>query len=129
MPKLPDLRAGIYRHYKGQHYQVIGYGHDANAADLYVKWDGIDGRDPCLHRPVGAERFVVIYMGLELTDAHDGPRWAVRSVDDFFAWVHAEDGERCDRVGRGSTWCAYHQRTVVPRFDYVGPMWIPAPRS
>ncbi|MFL6110761.1 MAG: DUF1653 domain-containing protein [Catenulispora sp.] len=71
MAKLPDLLAGIYRHYKGHHYLVLGYGHDANH----------DGRQ------------VVVYVGLELDGAKPGGRLAVRDVDDFFAIVDPATGE------------------------------------
>lgn len=63
MTSLPPLQAGIYRHYKGQLYQVLGYAQDST----------IDGR------------IVVVYVGLELAGATAGrPRMNVRSVEDFF---------------------------------------------
>ncbi|MDF2461201.1 MAG: hypothetical protein K0S68_604 [Candidatus Saccharibacteria bacterium] len=76
---LPDLPSGIYRHYKGHHYVVLGYAHDSNQ----------DGR------------IVVVYAGLELEGATPGhPRLNVRTVDDFFASV---DGKpRFTYVG--TTW-------------------------
>lgn len=54
-----ELQLGIYRHYKGPLYQVIGIAHDAN----------IPGRQ------------VVVYMPLQLDGAHLGPRMAVRTID------------------------------------------------
>lgn len=30
LPELPELPAGVWRHYKGPLYQVLGYGHDSN---------------------------------------------------------------------------------------------------
>lgn len=99
---LPDLPAGIYKHYKGHFYQVLGYGHDANYED----------------------RTTVIYIGLQLMDAHDGPRLATRtalsedpSVDAFFDFVHA-DGKKC---ACGGLICLDRQR----RFTYVSPGWNP----
>jgi hypothetical protein len=80
---LPELRTGVYQHWKGHHYLVLGYAHDANQA----------GRN------------VVVYVGLELDGASDGPRLAVRDVEDFFARVETENG-----------W-------TMPRFEYVGPDW------
>lgn len=62
---LPDLLAGVWRHWKGHHYLVLGYGHDSNR----------EGRQ------------VVVYVGLQLDGAHTGPRLAVRDVrgpDGFF---------------------------------------------
>ncbi len=84
--ELPDLLAGVYRHWKGPLYLVLGYGGDAN-----------DDR-----------RKLVVYVGLELTEtARPGPRFRVRDVGDFFAWVQPDD-EKPDRVRR---------------FSYVGPEW------
>jgi len=60
------LRAGIYRHYKGHLYQVLGYAGDSS----------IEGRT------------VVVYVGLELGDARPGPRMHVRETSDFFAEVN-----------------------------------------
>lgn len=68
---LPDLTAGIYRHYKGHHYLVLGYAHDANQED----------------------RRVVVYVGLQLDGARRPERISVRSVDDFFARVDPWSGE------------------------------------
>lgn len=108
---LPDLPAGIYRHYKGPHYQVFGYGHDANILD----------------------RWGVVYMGLELTDAHKGPRFAFRNIegeDNFFDWVHPHSGTVCRNHssppnGPGACMCKTQpvNSVAVRRFEYVGPMW------
>lgn len=91
---LPDLRTGIYRHYKGPLYTPFGYGHDAN--------------DP--------ERTVVVYQGLELTDAHKGPRLAVRTAEDFFTIVCSVCGKdwECDKCVNAFP---------VRRFEYLGPAW------
>jgi hypothetical protein len=55
---LPELRAGVWEHWKGQRYLVLGLGHDAD----------VDGRT------------VVVYVPL-----YDvaGPRLAVRTVEGF----------------------------------------------
>jgi hypothetical protein len=82
--QLPELPAGVYRHYKGHYYLVIGYGHDSNYED----------------------RHVVVYVGLELDDAKQGPRLNVRTVADFFDTVTPSVGQK-----------------AVPRFAYVGPSW------
>lgn len=118
MSDLPDLQAGIYRHYKGPLYQVFSYGHDANAADL-ATWD------PDLEWIVIGEgnRNVVIYIGLQLDDAHTGPRFAIRTVEDFFAWVHA-DGDVCKKpVGEMVHFCFCKDKASEPRprFQYIGP--------
>ncbi len=58
--------AGIYRHYKAERfYLVLGLGHDANDDD----------------------RTVVIYVPLYVDAAEPGPRLAVRTLEDFTAWV------------------------------------------
>jgi len=53
------IRMGIYRHYKGPLYQVLGLVHDSN----------------------NDERVCVLYIGLELNEEHLGPRMAVRNLD------------------------------------------------
>lgn len=96
--ELPDLRAGLYRHYKGPLYQVLGYAHDANDAD----------------------RVVVLYFPLELDGAHEGPRLAVRTVEDFFAMVTPEGvlwREHEDALKDAGGHCACE---AVWRFEYVG---------
>lgn len=94
MSALPDLLAGVYRHYKGPLYLVLGYGRDANQ----------DGRT------------VVVYVGLELTgSARPGARINVRDVDDFFAVVDPATGTVPD---------VEDFFTDYPRrFTYVGPEW------
>lgn len=86
------VQMGIYRHYKGQLYQVIALAEDSNQNG----------------------RVVVVYIGLELTGARMGPRMKVRTVGDFLEFVYDDSlpevirssGERC----RG-----------YPRFVYLGP--------
>jgi hypothetical protein len=90
---LPDLRAGVYRHFRGPLYLVLGYGHDANA----------DGRQ------------VVVYIGLQLDGAKAGPRLAVRDVDDFLAIVDPATGETRD--------FPYPSPDYPRRFTYIGPAW------
>lgn len=93
MVVLPDLQAGVWQHYKGPKYLVLGYGHDAN----------YEGRD------------VVVYVGLELDEAKRGPRLAVRAVEDFLGRVH-DDGTACvDDPGCGESTRA--------RFTYLSPVY------
>ena len=62
----PDVPAGVYRHYKAErYYLVLGLGHDAN----------------------DDARTVVVYVPLYVDVAEPGPRLAVRTVEDFLAWV------------------------------------------
>lgn len=94
MTDLPDLLTGVYQHYKGPKYLVLGYGHDANQEG----------------------RAVVIYVGLELTGAKIGARLAVRTVDDFFAIVDRE-------TGAALTGWPYPSPFYPRRFTYLGPTW------
>jgi hypothetical protein len=68
--KLEHLRAGVYRHYKGQVYLVLGYASDADYT----------GRD------------VVVYVGLELDGAQPGARMHVRTASEFRGLVKTSDG-------------------------------------
>lgn len=99
MSTLPDLKAGVWKHWKGPLYLVLGFGHDAN----------YEGRD------------VVVYIGLELVDAHTGPRLAARTVEDFFAWVHPSTGETVQH--QPSDQFGAMEEHPVQRFTYVGPTW------
>lgn len=58
LPGLPDLRAGVWRHWKGRDYLVLGLGHDADHAG----------------------RTVVVYVPLYDVP---GPRLAVRTLEEF----------------------------------------------
>lgn len=59
---LPDVPAGVWRHWKGADYLVLGLGHDADIA----------------------ERTVVVYVPLY---GVSGPQLAVRSVEGFLEEV------------------------------------------
>lgn len=114
-----DILAGIYRHYKGTLYLVLGLAHDANAGELYSNRSWI-ARSSERH-PLG-EREVVVYVPLQLDEDHTGARLAVRTLDDFFALVHQDgsvcEGVVCIRQHDGSTsQCNLH------RFTYVGARW------
>jgi hypothetical protein len=127
---LPDLRAGVYRHWKGRYYLVMGYAHDANA-DTLGSWTAIRKQYDLDHTalahgrpgPLG-ERVVVVYIGLELDDAHKGPRLAVRDVDDFFRLVCSTHGTDWREACPGET-----KGGPVHRFEYAGPSWYGWPRS
>ena len=62
MSGLPELQAGVWRHWKGADYLVLGLGHDAD----------VEGRT------------VVVYVPLY---AVPGPRLAVRTVEGFLEEV------------------------------------------
>jgi hypothetical protein len=91
MSSYDHFKAGVYKHYKGQHYMVYGLGHDSNYDD----------------------RAVVLYIGLELDSSHAGPRWAVRTYEDFYALVDPSTGEEVDKNFDGA----------VERFTFVGSTW------
>jgi hypothetical protein len=117
---LPDLAAGIYRHYKGPLYQVFGYAHDANADVLHHEDSFVQAGYAT--EPLG-ERFVVVYMALQLDGAHTGPRTAVRTASDFLADVCGEP--TCPDYGKVVTdvACERCDAMSVPRFAYVGTVW------
>ncbi len=77
------VEPGTYQHWKGRQYLVLGLGHDAN----------------------DAARTAVVYLPLYPID---GPPFAVRTVEDFTAWVDPETGDATpEGVGvRRFTWLA-----------------------
>ena len=120
-----ELKMGIYRHYKGPLYQVLALAHDANADSL---WDHYDSA-PFVAHPAMGERIVVVYFPLQLDGAHLGSRMAVRTLDDFQAWVDPKTGDRVEvfyttgrklEFRRGASDWDY----AVQRFNYVGPQWV-----
>lgn len=62
MSELPSLQTGVWRHWKGRDYLVLGLGHDAD----------VEGRT------------VVVYVPLYDVP---GPRLAVRTVEGFLEQV------------------------------------------
>ena len=78
------LTPGTYQHYKGPHYLVLGLGHDANDAN----------------------RTAVVYVPLYPVE---GPPFAIRTLDDFQAWVDPASGATMPS-GQG-----------VPRFRLIVP--------
>ena len=129
---LPDLRAGVWRHYKGHLYQVLGYAHDANATgDHPTIWKTAYRPDGTWNSSVPArDRLVVVYIGLETTAAHKGPRMAVRDVDDFlFAHMHPEFRGTYSSTGTVAPQPEWRECTATcpdrlshrPRFEYLGP--------
>jgi hypothetical protein len=85
---VPTLAAGVYRHYKAERfYLVLGLGHDAN----------------------DETRTVVIYVPLYVSEQEPGPRLAVRTLEDFVAWVDPSTREAVPAGTPGA----------VRRFTYV----------
>lgn len=89
---LPELKAGIWRHWKGHLYLVLGYAADSNIED----------------------RTVVVYLGLDLEGAKSGERMFTRTVEDFFAMVDPYTGLKADKLAPVGP-------TPVDRFTFVGP--------
>lgn len=114
---MDELKAGVYRHYKGPLYLVLGLAHDANSGEESV-WSDRAGDYVAKEVPV---REVIVYIGLQTDSAHTGARLAVRTVEDFFAWVHP-DGTRCDHQTPG-VWCDNASGEVRQRFEYVSARW------
>lgn len=109
----PDLRSGIWKHYKGPLYQVLGYSH--NASD--------------------SNRVEVLYIGLELDPRKPGPRWSTRKWQDFFATVctvhhgmnvYSHDHEELVREERTSDERPLCDplKNWVERFEYKGPYYL-----
>jgi hypothetical protein len=102
------LIAGVYRHYKGPLYLVMGLAHDANE----------DGR------------VAVLYVPLQLDDAHPGPRLAVRTLEDFRAIVCTRrscPGYGVDVRVTGGSQGACGEHDWSKRFEYVSAQWRPEP--
>jgi hypothetical protein len=123
---MASIRMGIYRHYKGHLYQVIGLAHDANADALFdnravaIAWQEGNRLGPVQRIPEPLEeRKVVVYMPLELDGAHLGPRMAVRTLEDFVRVVHP-DGTPCT-PGSSDCFDGEVPKNMMPRFTYLGP--------
>lgn len=58
---LPEVLTGVYRHFKGQHYLVLGLAHSAHNDEVYV-----------------------VYVPLY---AHPGAPMAIREVSDFLSTI------------------------------------------
>lgn len=118
---MTELRAGIWRHYKGPLYLVLGLAHDANAGELFTFDAVAQDFDPV------EEREVVVYIGLQLDAAHAGARLAVRTLADFMAEVCVNTS--CDNYGRptvhGMPRVCHNGGHLWPRFFYVGTRYEP----
>lgn len=88
------MKAGLWRHYKGPLYLLLGVAHDANAEDLCAR-DAVDLT--CGDAPTLDEREVVVYVPLMLDGAHLGPRMAVRTRSDWERLVCGSP--ECKRFG------------------------------
>lgn len=89
---LPDLKAGVYQHYKGHRFLILGYANDKDQEG----------------------RVVVVYVGLEFDGATKPIRMHVQTAEDFFAFVDPLTGET-----PATNWTP--GVLPVPRFTYLGP--------
>lgn len=114
-----ELKAGIYQHYKGPQYLVLGLAHDANDDNLYEYVQVPEAGGQMISSLTGRE--VVVYIGLQTDAAHIGARLAVRTLEDFFAEVCGNKDCMCYgdlfRVPSPEFRCSNYHRT--PRFTYV----------
>ena len=74
MRELPELSAGVYRHWRGHHYLVLGYAQDST--------NGVDDDMP-----------FVVYVGLQLDGTPSPMRMRVRRAIEFFENVENVRGE------------------------------------
>ena len=119
MADVEDIRLGIYRHYKGPLYQVLGLAHDANADTLASSESAEFELNPGDWPGVLGERIVVVYLPLQLDGAHLGPRMATRTLEDFLLPVCWD--KDCHRFGQSPVrQCSRDWDAVKPRFDYLG---------
>jgi hypothetical protein len=64
--EIADVRAGVYRHYRGEYYLVLGLAHHSETMETFVV-------------------YVPLYV-------REGPRMAVRPAKMFFGRVEEEPG-------------------------------------
>lgn len=99
---LPKLYAGVYQHYKGQLYQVLGYSQDSS-----------NHEDP-------QYQVCVVYIPLYLAD---GLRIRHRNANEFHEWVHQDTGlpvsKEDDMASQGSA-ADLRTKGYRPRFEYIG---------
>lgn len=102
-----DVRAGVWKHYKGPLYQVLGYSHNAS----------------------NDNKPQILYIGLEIDPEKIGPRFATRDWVEFFetvctvhSGVDAYGGTHFDMIERSNVKCD-PDRHFVERFTYMGPVY------
>lgn len=124
------MKVGLYRHYKGGTYLVLGIAHDANADTIGNSTEqaiiGYELDDRV--KPFGS-REVVVYVGLDRGDKPGTPM-AVRTLEDFnqkLCGVRVYDDKidvKCCKPLDSDDRCPEHEYTNTPpvrRFEYVGP--------
>lgn len=112
-----ELKAGIYQHYKGPLYLVLGLAHDSNADTVGDRSEVTSGGGAAAlsSRVVPfEERIVVVYVALNIDKS--GPPMAVRTLDNFLAWVCTEKDHR----HYGEEPEDFEVCGAVRRFAYIG---------
>jgi hypothetical protein len=69
-----ELRCGVYKHYKGGYYQVLGVGAHTETEELFV-----------------------VYIGLTISASLPGPRLRLRPLAMFLEEIEWPTGERAPR--------------------------------
>jgi len=134
---LRPLPSGVYQHWKGPLYLVLGYASDSNADTIgdHTKQAIIGQELEDRVEPFG-ERIVVMYISISGTMRDDGLpvglHTHVRTASDFHAEVHlgntgdfaylkdgtvCEDGCKYLRLNQHGT----NNHLTVPRFKFLGP--------
>lgn len=113
-----ELKMGVYRHYKGERYLVLGLARDANAdggrneASLWVSHP----------RATTALQTRTVVVCVQL-NPNLGSKFEVRTRDDFTAWLKLNDGQPTTVLE--DEWRQYvpeqmHHYGWVQRFAYLG---------
>lgn len=78
VPPLPDIRPGVYRHYKGQRYQVYGVARHSETLEALVVYRPLYGEGALWVRPHG------MFTGTVQVDGQEKPRfgWECDDADD-----------------------------------------------
>ena len=122
MTDLPDLQAGIYEHYKGDQYLVLGYCDDSTNRGCDCDPGTII---PQQHRAYCASslqgQIYVAYISLRPLVVGARLNWHIRRADQFHQEVCWRRG--CVNWGMwppGDS-CRAHPNSIWPRFKYVRP--------
>lgn len=109
-----NLLPGVYRHYKGRLYKVVGLAYDANADSLYDRHPLKQSPD---YEPIPlGKRVVVVYYALRRHGRRHSQFAIVRTLEDFTAWIQLET----EQVLPAST-IMLADEPVYQRFTYLGP--------
>ena len=71
LPPLPDIRAGFYRHYKGNEYRVLGVARHSETKEALVVYQAMHGERGLWVRPAA------MFTEMVLVDGVKKPRFAL----------------------------------------------------